>query len=74
MNYIRENEAEVITEKDKLQNLRKAEFLQMYQDYLYGDLFVTKEQVAKLKEEERNLLGYLKKHRRWLFVFTWLRM
>ncbi|MBQ9123375.1 MAG: transglutaminase domain-containing protein [Lachnospiraceae bacterium] len=71
---IRENEAEVITGQDKLQSLRKAEFLQMYQDYLYGDLCVTKEQVAKLKEEERNLLGYLKKHRRWLFVFTWLRM
>ena len=53
---------------------REAEFLKVYQEYLYGNLHVTKEHVERILIEEQELLEYLKDNRKWLYILAWLRV
>ena len=53
---------------------RQARFLSVYQDYLYGNLQVTKEHAECILLEEQELMEYLKDNRKWLYILAWLRM
>lgn len=53
---------------------RQARFLAVYQDYLYGNLQVTKEHAESILLEEEELMEYLKDNRKWLYILAWLRM
>lgn len=53
---------------------REAEFLKVYQEYLYGNLYVTKEHVERILLEEQELLEYLKDNRKWLYILAWIRV
>lgn len=58
----------------KPQLWREARFLTLYQDYLYGNLEMTKEHVESISREEEQFLEYLSDHHRGLYILTWLRM